>query len=320
MPGFVAHYLLGVSAYQELKDDRLRRLIRSHSHAYALGLEGPDIFFYYLPGFRIWPNVGAVAHNNKTQEFLLTLLDCHRLFSRPKEQETAFAYAAGFIGHYTLDTVCHPYIYWKTHYNENTDNELKYFGKHVYLETDIDKELLYEKKLLLPSEFKQNRVVSLSSTERRVVARCLHAAYRKVFPEQKFTYADMYAATLFMPFGVSVLHDPHGKKKVLTRKAEKYLLGYAYVSPMVPSDTLTFTTDPLNEHHRQWKNPWDQSITSTDSFYDLYNHAAAIYLKRLALLAPLTDTSITDTAAADRQRDLLAAALGNLSYSSGLPL
>lgn len=316
MPGFAAHYLFGVSAFHKLPAGNLKHLICSHRHAYALGLEGPDVFFYYLPGFRFQPNIGSVAHSFQTQEFLLTLSNCHRLFSNPKEQEIALAYAAGFIGHYTLDTVCHPYIYWKSHYS---DDSMEYFGKHVYLETDIDKEILFQQKHLLPSEFHQNRVVSLSPMERRVVARCLYTTYRKVFPKLKLTYADMYAAVLSMPFGVFVLHDPYGKKKVLTRKAEQHLLGYPYVSPMIPSDTLTFTTDPLNERHKQWKNPWKHSITSTDSFYDLYHNALTIYLKRLKHFAPLTDTSL-DTALQQKQRQKLADTLGNLSYSSGLPL
>lgn len=317
MPGFVAHYLFGVSAFHRLSTGNIHNLLFSHRHAYGLGLEGPDIFFYYLPGLRIQPNAGSVAHSNKTQEFILTLVDSSRMFSRKKEREIALAYAAGFIGHYTLDTACHPYIYYKSHYTEDTP---AYFGRHVYLETDIDKEILFRKKQLLPSEFHQERVISLNSTERRVIARCLHTTYRKVFPELKLTYADMYAATIFMPLGVSVLHDPYGKKKVLVRRLEQHVMGYPYISPLIPSDTLTFTTDPMNERHRTWKNPWNTDDVSTDSFYDLFDSASDIYVRRLKLLAPLTAASASNTPLWRQQCDALATELDNLSYNSGLPL
>lgn len=316
MPGFAAHYLFGVSTFHHVKDKVIHSIIKQHYHAYSLGLQGPDIFFYYLPGFRRHPSLGSIAHNTRTGDLLKSLIESSRLFSKTEEKEIALCYAAGFLGHYTLDTTCHPYIYAKTRYVENTPD---YFGRHVYLETDIDKKMLKDKKNLLPSGFHQERTIRLSHTERRVIARCLLSAYTRVFPELHLTYPDMYAATLFMPFGVFVLHDPRGKKKVFARRIEKYFPGYPYVSPLIPSDKLHFTRDPMNQRHRTWKNPWDTSITSTDSFYDLFEKARKKYLRRLNLLAAIAEA---DTPC-KRQQDclqLLTDDLGNCSYGSGLPL
>lgn len=316
MPGFAAHYLFGVSTFHHVKDRVIHSIIKQHYHAYSLGLQGPDLFFYYLPGFRKHPSPGSIAHNIRTGDFLNALIESSRLFTRQEEREIALCYAAGFLGHYTLDTTCHPYIYAKTRYVESTPD---YFGRHVYLETDIDKKMLKDKKNLLPSGFHQERTIRLNRTERRVIARCLHYAYTRVFPELHLTYPDMYAATLSMPFGVFVLHDPYGKKKVFARSIEKFFPGYPYVSPLIPSDKLHFTRDPLNKMHKTWKNPWDTSITSTDSFYDLFEKAQEKYLRRLKLLSAFAGA---DTPS-ERQQDYLQQLtddLGNCSYGSGLPL
>lgn len=214
-----------------------------------------------------------------------------------------------------MDTTCHPYIYAKSRYVKDTPS---YFGRHVYLETDIDKEMLMDKKKLLPSGFHQERTIRLSHTERRVIARCLLLAYTRVFPELRLTLADTYAATFFMPIGVFLLHDPYGKKKVLVRKIEKYFPGYPYASPLIPSDQLLFTKDPLNQRHRTWKNPWDTSITSTDSFYDLFDKAREKYLQSLKLFREFAKAD-TPEKQQDRLKQLTDN-LGNRSYGSGLPL
>ena len=44
-------------------------------------------------------------------------------------------------------------------------------------------------------------------------------------------------------------------------------------SPLIPSDTLFFRTDPFNLRHASWKNPWDATRISTESFFDLYEKA-----------------------------------------------
>lgn len=304
MPGFVTHYLFGVSTFHRMKDTSFHNLIQCYPHAYALGLQGPDIFFYYLPGFRKHPAPGSAAHARNTNQFLGALLERARAFSKQQERDIALCYAAGFLGHYTLDTTCHPYIYAKTNYRMDTPD---YFGRHVYLETDIDKAMLMKYKKLPPSGFRQSRIIRLTHRERRVVAHCLHYAYVKAFPELRLRYPDMYGATLLMPLGLSVLYDPYGKKKVLVRQFEKHFPGFPYISPLIASDLLRFTKDPLNRQHRKWKNPWNASHASTDSFDDLFKTAQKRYLKRLALLEAA-------------QHQALMRDLGNLSYSTGLPV
>ena len=49
MPGFVTHYLFGEEIYHQLKCNFQKKNLFYNRSAYAFGLQGPDLFFYYLP-------------------------------------------------------------------------------------------------------------------------------------------------------------------------------------------------------------------------------------------------------------------------------
>ncbi len=66
MPGFTTHYLFGLHAYRKFAPSSLKQTIQKHHAAYSLGLQGPDLFFYFLPSYIIHKNnIGSVAHTEK---------------------------------------------------------------------------------------------------------------------------------------------------------------------------------------------------------------------------------------------------------------
>ena len=190
MPGFTTHYLFGAEAYKRVQDMNTKKLIKAHSHAYGLGLQGPDVFFYHVPSyFMNKKNIGAVAHRERVQLFFQNLLEARcdyakngvafsvKGYSKGDVLAAMDAYICGFIGHYTLDTLTHPYIYALTDYDPAFPPEgKKYFGVHAYLETEIDNELLWLKKGLLPSQFHEDDTIRLSLLEQYAVSHLLGKA------------------------------------------------------------------------------------------------------------------------------------------------
>ena len=70
MPGFTTHYLFGVDACRRLTSTSMHNMIRRDHSAYALGLQGPDLFFYYLPSYLMHrKNIGDLAHRKDTGQF-----------------------------------------------------------------------------------------------------------------------------------------------------------------------------------------------------------------------------------------------------------
>ena len=101
MPGFTTHYLFGLNSFRELEEPDLVSCIRKFPHAFCMGLQGPDIFFYYLPSYlRSSGNIGQLAHHKNTGVFLIQLLKSKDMFLEETEQQIAISYICGFLGHY----------------------------------------------------------------------------------------------------------------------------------------------------------------------------------------------------------------------------
>lgn len=315
MPGFVTHYLFGRETYCKLKNNPQKKNLHRNRAAYGLGLQGPDLFFYYLPSYILHgQNIGALAHTEGTNAFFRGLLQSSMRLTNNTDRDIAEAYLTGFLGHYLLDTTCHPYIYAMTRYTGRTR---EYFSRHAYLETDIDTALLEQKLHQAPSDFHMEDTFALTHRQKKVIAALLYDAYHYAFPGIRLTRATMYLGIFSMKLGMMILRDTTGQKKVLFRLAEKYFLGYPLFSPLIASDTLFFRTDPFNLRHAAWTNPWDASLTYTESFFELYEKAGARYLTQAQRLHELFHAE----GDAGYQIKLLRAFLKeyqNLSFHSGL--
>lgn len=315
MPGFVTHYIFGRETYRKLKCNPQKRNLYYNRAAYALGLQGPDLFFFYLPSYALYrTNLGSIAHTQETRAFFTGLIESYYRITNSADRGIAEAYLTGFLGHYLLDTACHPYIYAATHYSGRKKD---YFCRHAYLETDIDTALLDLKLHKKPCQFHAADTIALTQRQKKVIARLLYDAYHYAFPGLRIRKSTMWAGIFSIRLGMWMLHDDSGQKKVLFRFAEKHFLGYPLFSPLIPSDTLFFRTDPFNLRHAVWTNPWDLSLTSTTSFLELYEAARTRYLTQMKKLYTLLHTA-PDT---NLQRRLLHDFMKeyqNLSFHSGL--
>lgn len=317
MPGFTTHYLFGVDAYKRIPHNHIRKNIFQNHSAFALGLQGPDVFFYYLPSYLLHKdNLGAIAHSENTCAFFSYLLESRTLFlGKRKKLAIADAYLSGFLGHYTLDCTVHPYVYAHTSYTPaEPPKQVDYFGQHAYLETELDNTMLQMKKQLHPSEFHQNQTILLTPLQEAVIAKMLTYAYHNTYPDLMIHERMMFGAFFWMRTGTRLLNDPSGQKKVLVRLIEKTLFGRAFISPMVPSDQHRFVSDPMNLAHRSWLHPWTKEA-STASFLDLYQKAGKLYDSRLHHYYQMIDRGFQES---DRRK--FCQEYGNRSFLSGLPL
>ena len=315
MTGFATHYLFGRETYHKLNQTSLKRNLYRNRGAFCLGLQGPDIFFYYLPSYILHGNnIGAIAHIEETNAFFHGLILSYDRLKDESERQIAEAYLVGYLGHYMLDTTCHPYIYAMSHYAGRTND---YYARHAYLETDIDTFLLEKKLHRKPRDFKIFRTFALTFRQIKVIAHLLYDAYHYAFPALPVSRATMYMGIFSVHLGTRMLRDTTGQKKVLFRFIEKHLLGYPIFSPLIPSNTRVFRSDPLNLRHARWSNPWDKQHSSTESFFDLYKKAGKRYLCLSTQLHVLLQTETTNTQHSTLLHEFLKE-YDNLSFHSGL--
>ena len=321
MPGFTTHYLFGQQTYQKLSPSKTKQLIQKYNRAFALGLQGPDLFFYD-PGCLLHqkPQIGSMIHESKTADFLCALAQAVLLLKPAGLQKPARAYVLGFMGHYLLDAACHPYVYARTGYQHLTGNDSSaYLGRHIALETDIDTTLLDHFLHRCPGEFRQYDAIDLSDQEISLIAQVLFLALQKVFPQVCPSRKNLEHSIRCMIREIKMLYDPTGLKKALLYRLESVYPGHPVISTIVPCDTVLFYPDPCNLRHRPWKNPWGASLSSRDSFLDLFDRATEEYLPVIAQTADLFCSELFSPEA-DDLTGKLAWLLGNRSYQSGIPL
>ena len=132
MPSTYAHQHFGNLVFEKLPE-KLQEEIALYRGLYNIGLQGPDIFFYYKPlhkndvaayGGRLHGQTGEAFFGRRLA--ILAGLD-------PMWQPAARAFLCGTACHFTLDTVCHGYVNWY----EKTRHV-----PHNVIEGDFDRSLL----------------------------------------------------------------------------------------------------------------------------------------------------------------------------------
>ena len=129
MPTEYAHYRFGHQVIPTLPAD-LQRSIGRFRRLFDVGLHGPDPFFHYNI-LRHTPigHLGTTMHEETGEAFFTRA--CRRLKLHPSEAGTVFLY--GWLGHYCLDSICHPFVH--AHTDEGPIG-------HVELEKEFDRFLL----------------------------------------------------------------------------------------------------------------------------------------------------------------------------------
>ncbi len=149
MPASYAHYRFG-QQLPDLLSSGERRLTQHFRQLFLTGLQGPDPFFYHNPLFRTKVvKLGSTFHAQTGREFFTHACTC-------VTSDGAKAYLLGLLGHYALDSVCHPFV------NEQTKD-----GKisHVELESEFDRFLMKKDGISLPHTFDRGESIRLTRGE-----------------------------------------------------------------------------------------------------------------------------------------------------------
>ena len=130
MPASYAHTCYGKMVYRELPGE-IRRCIRLHPQAYLVGLHGPDLFFFYKPYLK--NKIAAIGHRAHQEEAFSFFCQGRGLAAGDGVLK---AYLMGFLCHFALDSVCHPYV---SRYEE------LHGVRHSDIETELDRALMQER-------------------------------------------------------------------------------------------------------------------------------------------------------------------------------
>ena len=127
MPSTYAHQRFGDLVFEKLST-KTRQYLSQYTELYNIGLQGPDIFFYYDPVH--WGNPVIQIGENKH------LMTGRAYFSQALErlgESASITYLCGVLCHYALDSACHAYINEYAAGNDVT---------HAEIEGELDRALI----------------------------------------------------------------------------------------------------------------------------------------------------------------------------------
>jgi len=307
MPGFLTHYIAGQTVMSSA-GPKITRKINKYDRLFNLGTQGPDIFFYYLPGIirKNSRNIGGEMHSNDLGIFIAHMAYIAKKTGSPK-CDCIFSYTAGLIMHYLVDVHAHPYVYAKV-YKEGAP-KIKNSADHRHFETCIDIALL---KLLCgekPAEYSQWELINAETEHMATAAKAMSHAIRKVY-RRKIPSRHVYQAMQHMIKLTWLLRSRKGRRKKWTALVENITIGENIFSSLVHDQEVDNSIDYLNSKHAPWQPPWG-APACTDSFADRFMAATNEGLQLI--------TALHDYVYGDLTLQALGKILGNRSLQTGAP-
>ena len=292
MPDVVVHAAFGREVLASLPEEIREYLLPD---PYTFALFGPDPWFMYKPWHRR-EGRGRRMHTGKPGLFLSSLL---RQAGNSDARREMFSYLSGFLCHYALDSIAHPYIIYVT------AEERVFPRSHMSLEHALD---AYE------------------------IRRGGYGAEKH--PVTKHYYLLVRLPESLRPDLDAVFEEVYGWKncwKALNRSCRRYRLCYRFLEnprglaarlarltkrdvlcSMAYSESQFLSADPENTEHRVWKHPFDPSLSFSDSFPELREKARQFAVQLITAAFRLLQYG-------EGTLESVSALIGNNSYLSGLP-
>ena len=292
MPDVAVHAAFGREILASLPEEVREYLL---PEPYTFALFGPDIWFMYKPWLRR-EGRGRRMHTGKPGLFLTTLL---RQATVSASRAEMFSYLSGFLCHYALDSITHPYIIYVT------AEERVFPRSHMSLEHALDALQFrrdgfenekhpitdhYYPRLRLPENLRQD----------------LNSVFEEVYG-WKNCWPALNRSCRRYRLCYRFLENPRGLAARLARRTKRDVLcSLAY------SESQFHSLDPENTAHRVWKHPFDPDQSFTDSFPELREKARLFAVQLIEAAYRLVRYN-------EGSVESISELIGNNSYLSGLP-
>jgi hypothetical protein len=312
MPGFITHYICGEATINVLNPE-IQRSIKSNKKLYSVGCQGPDMFFYYLPGLvkRNFKNLGIDMHKTNINAFFSSMVDGLDQAPDDESKDMIFSYIAGYLSHYCLDCAAHPYIYFKSGFQVKGDRtpKLRYSVKHRSFETAVDVLMLKLFSSEKPADKKLWQLIKAEESHAMVISDLLRQAIGTAY-SRDITSREVYSAMRYMVNLTRILQSKKGRRKRLMELAEDLTIGEHIYSSVIHSQEINDDIDYLNLKKKPWYMPWDDENEHTTSFTDMYSKAVS----KGASLITKTHMHMEG----ELSKESLLNAVGNNSLASGV--
>jgi hypothetical protein len=253
--------------------------------AFYLGSQGPDPFFFYgqLPlhkrkNAKAADAMGRNLHHIDITEVYYALLD---YANHSEDKALLDAYIHGLFLHYLLDRSCHAYIFPRAGFGDDGNLGKKYGVLHCEFETFLDI-LIGRKKGTF--SYHCYRFIVLPKKQLLAISKMWSVVNAAVTHYPDIDELTFYHSVKDYQGTEEFVNVPHGFKRwLLKHMVGEMSLPFAMNFPKeIPARYKD--CDFLNESHQSWPDAVS-GVEHKESFWDLWNQAAADYEKLLPMLS-----------------------------------
>lgn len=275
MPAALAHYLFAKDTENPLDG------------AFRLGTQGPDPFFFY--GMVPWRKrkltkeiqaLGEEIHHSDFASAYAAMIAYAKNEAPEEDRSSLLSYLKGILAHYALDRSCHPYIF----YRSGFDQEGRLTGHYGFAHKEF--EALLDLTLSEKFSFSRSPVKAMKIEEdlaKKISLLWAKSAYPGVGEDTFYaSYKDYLTIENF-------LQSRSGWKRPIWKMLNKEGAMYGFTYPH--SAKKEESKDVLNLSKKPWMDPCTGD-SSCESFLDLMKKAREYYLKGLAILE--SNSSLTE--------------------------
>lgn len=262
MPALHTHYKFGQDVLNKL-NKQLQTNIKINVSYYNMFNQGFDNLYYYLINWKYYRTFGIKAHKHNIDLFFENIFNYIKDNKLENNSEiTNIIY--GFINHYTLDTLLHPYINYQVK-NLNIPHTKIEFMLDSKL-TDNNSSKFY--KTLIPKIKFPNKLIEL-----------LNEVFEKTYKEKNIGKIFNKSHNLGYYIYRYFINDKYGIKTFLYK-----IIDFIIQKKDIKFSKNTFYSKQfderlLNSEKNIWNHPNNKEETYNYSFNELYNLAIEVCTK-----------------------------------------
>lgn len=272
MPSSITHSYFMQDVYNKFEDNLKKKIIIKEAKIFA---QGPDIFYFYNMCFgsksKKYRKMGNYMHKHKVNLYFQNIIK-YIIDNKLENNISCLSFLYGSICHYALDSVVHPFVFYKTGvFKKGIPNTYKYSGLHQEMEYYLDAYMIFQNEKTEAKNFKMYKHILhkeiINNTTLKLIGTVIKETYGYSNMDKIYNKCIRDMRNFFRLFN----YDHLGIKKKL----------YGFVDLITPkkfirkkkfSFYLTHNSKIhyLNLEKSEWNHPCDIYETYNYSFIELY--------------------------------------------------
>lgn len=248
----------------------------SYPDCYESGCQGNDILFYVLGKYR---GYASLTHTRGTYEIFASMCD----YVAKTRRDDLRAYLYGFICHYALDRLIHPYvIYAAANYLPAFYPDRLHKSLHLMLESGIDHTVIRTKLHENPSTFAAHDLLPVTQRVCECVADMYTGAVNPLFMTD-IPYEKLLALPSRMHSYQSIFEDPSSAKYRALIAAGIFMGRPSYIYGFRKPKANKPKEDWFNLNHRLYPSHTGGNIMISDSVPEIIDKSVHDALRIISM-------------------------------------